>query len=206
MAIAGHPNAFPSTPKTTTTEWDLLQTFHYRTLLCTQVLKGNAAVWQSAVADITAEVSDFAGLLRNLAGVKRTVSPTTHATVLLMPSQAFKFMKTVLAENPDISNVANAQLVAVMSDAAKMYARYFVNGYLQNPSPAGTDWTLDEALGCCESFYVLEALPQKWSNMHLFKCNCPECFKSTSCVHVLLAGMVCDPSIRVPSKNLGITF
>ena len=40
--------------------------------------------------------------------------------------------------------------------------------------------------------------------MHLFKCNCPECFKSAFCVHVLLAAMVCDPSIRVPSKNLGI--
>ena len=60
LDMAGHPNAFPSTPKATTTEWDLLQTFHYRTLLCTQVLKGNAAVWQSAVADITAEVSDVA--------------------------------------------------------------------------------------------------------------------------------------------------
>ena len=48
-----------------------------------------------------------------LAGVRRTVSPTTHATVLLMPSQAF--MKTVLEQNPDISN---AELVAVMSQAA----------------------------------------------------------------------------------------
>ena len=68
---------------------------------------------------------------------------------LLMPSQ--NFMKTVLENTPDISN---AELVAVMSHAAKMYARYFVNGHLQNPSPAGTDWTLEEALGCCESFYV----------------------------------------------------
>ena len=107
--MAGHPNALPSTPKATTTEWDLLQTFHYRTLLCTQVLKGNAAVWQSAVADIAAEVSDNAGLLTNLAGVKRNVSPIIHATVLLMLSQAF--MKSVLAENPDISN---AELVALM--------------------------------------------------------------------------------------------
>ena len=49
---------------------------------------------------------------------------------------------------------------------------------------------------------MLDALPQKWSNIHLFKCNC---FKCASCVHILLAGMVCDPSIKVPSKNLGIT-
>ena len=99
-------------------------------------------MWQSVVANITAEVSDVTGLLKNLAGIKRTVAPVaTHATVLLMPSQAF--MKTVLTENPDISNV---ELVAHMSDAAKTYARYFVNGHLQNPSPAGADWTLDEVL------------------------------------------------------------
>ena len=51
-AMASHPNAFPSTPKTTTAEWDLLQMFDYRTLLCTQVLKGNTAVWQSAIQTI----------------------------------------------------------------------------------------------------------------------------------------------------------
>ena len=82
LAIAGHPNVFPSTPKATTTEWDLLQTFHYRTLLCTQVLKGNAAVWQSAVADITAEVSDVGGLLKNLSVVKHTVTPADAITGL----------------------------------------------------------------------------------------------------------------------------
>ena len=102
-------------------------------------------MWQIAVADITAEVSDVTG----------TVAPTTQSIVLLMPSQAF--METMLAENPDISN---AQLVAHMSNAAKTYARYFVNRNLQNPSHTGADWTLDEALGCYVSFYVLEALSQ----------------------------------------------
>ena len=42
--LAGHPNAFPSVLKATTVEWDLLQTFGYKTLLCTQVFKGNMAV------------------------------------------------------------------------------------------------------------------------------------------------------------------
>ena len=58
LAMGGHPNVFPSTPKAITPEWDLLQTLHYRTLFCTQELKENAFVGQSAVADITAEVSD----------------------------------------------------------------------------------------------------------------------------------------------------
>ena len=51
---------------------------------------------------------------------------------------------------------------------------------------------------------MLEALSQKWSNIHLFKCNCSD--KCASCVHILLACMVCDPSIKVPNKNLGITI
>ena len=105
--------------------------------------------------------------------------PTTHATVLLMPSQAF--MKMVLKENLDISN---ADLVQHMPTAAKIYAKYFVNCNLQNPCPDGTDWTLDAALLCYKSFYV-EALPQKWSNIHLFKCNCSDCLKCASCVHIL---------------------
>ena len=43
----------PSVQKATIVEWDLLQTFDYRTLLCrcTQVFKGNVALWQGAVAD-----------------------------------------------------------------------------------------------------------------------------------------------------------
>ena len=73
-----------------------------------------------------------------------------------------------MPENPDISN---AELVAHMSDAAKTYARYFVNGHLQNPSPAGADWTLDEALGCCESFYVLEALQGFHKNAATCTCS-----------------------------------
>ena len=83
------------------------------------------------MADITADVSDLSGLLKNLESVWRTVAPKTHPTVLLMPSQAFTTL--VLAENPAISN---AKLVAHMSDAGKIYAKYFINGKLQNPSPS----------------------------------------------------------------------
>ena len=61
-------------------------------------------------------------------------------------------------------------------------------------------------MGCFESFYVLEALPQRWSQCHLFKCNCPECFKTASCVHCILASMVCNPFISVPARCLGATI
>ena len=57
-----------------------------------------------------------------------------------------------------------------------------------------------EALDIYEEFHILEALPQKWSKYHLFKCNYPISFKTVSCAHVLLASMVtvCDRGIEVP--------
>ena len=56
-------------------------------------------MWQSAVADITAEVSDVPGLLKNLASVKCTV-----------------------AQNLDIRN---AELIEHIFEAAKTDAKYF---------------------------------------------------------------------------------
>ena len=39
-----------------------------------------------------------------------------------------------------------------MKAAAGNFAKYFVNGNLQDPRPNdGGEWTLDEALKCCES-------------------------------------------------------
>ena len=62
-------------------------------------------------------------------------------------------------------------------------------------------WTvLSEALDLYEDFHILEALPQRWSPYHMFKCNCPCCFKNASCAHVLLASMLCDKQIEVPMQ------
>lgn len=200
LELAGHANFFPSEPVVTTKEWDLLQTYNHRTLLCTVALQGSGGVWRSAVAAITADAEDMQQLIHNLAVVKRTVAPTSHATVLLMPSQGF--IKQLLKEQPDI---ANDELVEMVEAAAAIYARYYVNGNLQDPAPDGDAWSLEAALKCFESFYVLEALQQRWTPVHYFKCNCPECFKCGSCVHSILAGMVCHPEIRVPPNSLGAT-
>ena len=50
------------------------------------------------MADITAEVDNMQQLIGNLGRVELTVAPNTHATVLLMPSQAF--MKRTLEAHP----------------------------------------------------------------------------------------------------------
>ena len=38
------------------------------------------------------------------------------------------------------------------------------------------------------------------------ECNCPECFKTASCVHCILASMTCNAAIRVPATCLGVTI
>ena len=201
LELAGHANFFPSAPLVHTKEWDLLQTYDHRTLMCTVALRGTGGVWRTAVADITAEVEDMQQLIGNLGSVRRTVAPNSHATVLLMPSQAF--MKRTLDAHPEFTN---EELVREVQKAADVYARYYVQGTLHEPAPDGQEWSLEAALGCFESFYVLEALPQRWSPCHLFKCNCLECFKTASCVHCILASMVCNPAIRVPATCLAATI
>ena len=57
--------------------------------MCTVALRGTGGVWRTAVADITSEVKDMQELINNLGHIKLAVAPTSHATVLLMPSQAF---------------------------------------------------------------------------------------------------------------------
>ena len=52
----------------------------------------------------------------------------------------------------------------------------------------------------------MNALPAKWSEEHLFKCNCTMCFQRASCQHVVLAGMVVDESIKMPVQYDGITL
>ena len=39
----------------------------------------------------------------------------------------------------------------------------------------------------------------------MFKCNCTEDFKTASCHHCLLAGMLCDSSIRIPNSTLTLS-
>ena len=201
LELAGHPNMFPSTPVATTAEWDLLHTLDYRTLLCCNVQRCNAAAWNSAISAIYDEVDDIGSLLGNLREVPRTVSPSKDATVLFMPSQAA--IRTFLMDSPE----ATAQeLMAHTAQTQRMYTKFFIEQNYGPPIPGGTEYDLDEALGLYESVHVLEGLSKRWSPVHLFKCNCPEFFKSALCVHSRLAGMACDSKIKVPASSLGITI
>ena len=118
-----------------------------------------------------------------------------------MPNQAF--LKRAIETNPQISNEV---VVGEVEKADRVYAIYFVNDNLKDPAPDGLPWSLEATLGRFESFYILEALPQQWSPCHLFKCNCPECFRSASCVHCILASMVCNTAIRAQATSLEVTI
>ena len=65
---------------------------------------------------------------------------------------------------------------------------------------------IDNLLSLYESFHILNALPAKWSEEHLFNCNCTMCFQRASCQHVVLAGMIVDESIKMPVQYDGITL
>ena len=194
-----HPNRFPSAPQATTKEWDMLQSFDHRTLLYTLVRSGNAETWRSAQHAVYRDVESMRELLSSLGTAKRKVNPTSDATVLLMPSQAF--MRRLHEEGADRSD-------RDMRDAVRSTADDYISYYMRqdfNKRDGSGEYDLNSALVLYESFYVLEAQSPRWSKVHLFKCNCLECFKCASCCHSLLAGMMCDSSIRVPALSLGVT-
>jgi hypothetical protein len=195
LTLLGHPNQFPSVPIATSKDWDLLQTLDYRTLLCVQVYEGNSGAWNTAVAAVYEDIEDVPELLSSLKHTKRTVYPTRDATVLLMPTQAL-----LRKLSPD--STTTTELIEDVRIAANNYIRLYIR---EDVTLDEGDLDLDTALGIYEAFHILEAQPERWSKHHLFKCNCPQCFKTAACVHSILAGMLCDSSIQVPSKYLGIT-
>ncbi len=146
-----------------------------------------------------ADVEHFSQLVDNLYHVKRTVSPTTHARNLIMPTQSL--IKRLLKENPEADNTS---LLRFVRECADDFKHYFIHDRLDDGRPHLRD--MDAALTLFESFHVLEATEERWSDVHLFKCNCPKFFKTGSCHSSLLAGMVCDPKIRIPRRYLGITL
>jgi hypothetical protein len=150
-------------------------------------------------ASICADVENFSQLADNLYHVKRTVSPTTHARNLIMPTQSL--IKRLIKENPEADNTS---LLRYVRECADDYKHYFIHDRLDEGRPHLSG--IDAALTLLESFHVLEATDERWSDVHLFKCNCPKFFKTGSCHSSLLAGMVCDPKIRIPKRYLGITL
>ena len=87
--IMGHPNAFPSVPKASASDWTIMQSLSMLTLRLTIAYRGSAQVWKTAVRELTDGVDDMRVLVRNLKEMERRVSPTSHAAVLLMPTQKF---------------------------------------------------------------------------------------------------------------------
>jgi len=186
---AGHPGLFPSAPKVTHDDWDRIQGLDVRTLLCTHVVSGTGHEWETAVeeicsSDVCRTVDD---LFLNLKRVKRSVCRTSHATVLLFPRQS-------LIREAGIG-MTDEGLIAFCGKRAVEFERYFIQGEYD-------DRSIEDALKLYGSFYILEALEQKWSDAHMFKCNCPRCFQYAGCHHVVLATMVCDPSLVCPTKYL----
>ena len=185
----GHAGLFPSSPKVSCREWDIIQGMDVRTLLCTHVVSGKDHEWDIAVGDIcSSEVCrTVTDLFENLRTVRRSVCRNTHARVLLFPSQE-------LIREAGIG-MTDELLIAFCGKRAVEFAEYFIKGKYD-------DRSIQDALKLYGSFYILEALEVKWSDYHMFKCNCAHCFQWAGCHHVVLASMVCDPRLKCPTKYL----
>ena len=131
-----------------------------RTLLCTHVVTGSGCEWETAVEAIcSSDVCRNVGyLFLNLKRVKRSVSRTSHATVLLFPRQS-------LIREAGIG-MTDEGLIAFCCKRAVEFERYFIQGDYD-------DCSIEDALKLYGLFYILEALQEKWNDAHMFKCNCP---------------------------------
>ena len=130
-------------------------------------------------------------LERNLKEQDRIVIQTSHATVLLMPN--LKFMRALL----EIEDTFDP------TEPFTMSAAQFIHIFIENGI---YDESITEALNVCESFHVLEALPTRWSPIHILKCNCLACFTHTTCAQVLLVSMVYNHKIEIPVQYVSTTF
>jgi hypothetical protein len=150
-------------------------------------VSGTGHEWDIAVAEICEGCTDGIHVLEKLKTVRRTICRTSHAQVLLFPSQK-------LMREPE-RDMTDEELITFCGRRAVEYETYFIDGNYD-------DRSLEDALKLYGSFYILEALPEKWSKHHMFKCNCAHCFQWASCHHGVLATMVCDPSIKCPTQYL----
>ena len=118
------------------------------------------------------------------------VSPTPHATVLLMPTQ--KFMRAVL----EIENPFDPTGPFTMR-AAQFVRIYVENGIYDESITEGPDrWVVS----CSRS--VADAM----ESPSFIQCNCRTCFMHAQCAHVLMASMVYDHKNEIPVQYVSTTF
>ena len=194
LEMLGHPNYFPSVPVATCSDWDHLQLMDPETLRYCVNRSGNSDPWDRAVLEVTGDGTSMHDLLRRLRCNTIKVSPRNNAISILMPTQ--EFLRQVKRRHAD-----DEQRVEEVQRFATAYEMLFIDGEV-----ASFEGTLGAMLDTYECFHVLEALPVKWSPEHLFKCNCTVGMYSASCWHSLMAGMVCDSKISVPTQYLRSTF
>ena len=60
LALMGHPNAFPSIPKASASDWTIMQSLRVETLRHTMALKaGKCRTWKMAADQLTKEAGDM---------------------------------------------------------------------------------------------------------------------------------------------------
>jgi hypothetical protein len=187
LRLNGTPDQFQSAPKARKLDWELLQEMDMRSLKYTAMLQGSGNTWSETVAKLTQDCQNMRDLIEQLKVVNRRVDRNSHARLLLMPTK--KFFRHIDSVKPGASD---ADVRAMLREWTHHYVTFFLEDNHSGP--------LERTLQVYEFFQVLECLPVKWSPVHYFKCNCPDCFYWAGCHHVLLASMVIDRDIRIPMQ------
>ena len=66
LGIMGQPNAFPSVPKASASDWTIMHSLCILTLRLTIAYLGSGHVWKTTVRELTDRVDDMRILVRNL--------------------------------------------------------------------------------------------------------------------------------------------
>ena len=102
-----------------------MQSLRTLTLRLMMAFRGSGHVWKTAVRELIDGVDDRRVLVRNLKEMERCVSPTSHAAVLLMPTQKFTLQLW------DTRDTACEQTAEFIMRAAK-FQRIFIDNNLDS--------------------------------------------------------------------------
>ena len=94
LELTGHPNAFPSVPIASASDWTIIQSLHCQTQSLTVKINRGSAHWKAATTDIMQGVVRVESTRQRFREKDRRISPTVHASVLLMQTQ--KYLRGVI--------------------------------------------------------------------------------------------------------------
>jgi hypothetical protein len=213
----GSPNAFIRNPVPRKKEWDSLQAFHPKIMMCTvPFVKAMSAADTEAYGEMMADIYWMGELLdpvylkiqrfhadklqAHLAGggtkvdfICRIRKPLLNN--LIMPSN--KLMYKVDPKCTKKVSEMHKLLAPHLADFSD-----FMEQHVESSRKKVEAWDMEHYLDVMESFHVITRIVKKdecFGELK-FKCNCKGCFVRGCCRENLLWSMVLNPKLTIPPK------